>query len=203
MVSARVAALLCVVAVAALAGCSSLVGGESGSDGEDVSSVTPAPVPTATTPTAEDVRGDQARVVVSPTAQRRYLSLRPTCDRPPGVVVHIQVMALASNHLDPDEGINTTYRFTNASDPTDAAPPQPFVADMNYNYAPLLDPDRVEYGPLRRDGDTATRNVTVYQGGVAVTFRWVLERQTDGPRADCWLTTGIPIQGSRIPADAD
>lgn len=104
------AALL--VGLALLAGRGVLFGTDAAS--KSTETVTPAPVsePTPTaTPTPEDSGMDDSSrrgTNQSAAVQERYRSLRPTCDRPPGLVIHIQVAALQNNDRATNAGINTT-----------------------------------------------------------------------------------------------
>ncbi|MFB6297698.1 MAG: DUF4864 domain-containing protein [Salinirussus sp.] len=160
---------------------------------------TPSPAPAAgqatkTTALATGTETPGAAADRSSDSQPRYLSLRPTCERPPGSVIHIQVMALANNDVDPDEGINTTYRFVSGGDSGPAVPPRQFVRNIKFYYEPLLAADRVSYGSLHRSGTTAFRNVTVSTNIADTTYNWTVERRAEGQRAGCWQTAGIVLQ---------
>jgi len=200
MARERVVRLGVVCAVALLAGCGALFGGGP-SPAEPT--VTPAPVPTDETPEGVAASGgppDAEREywgnVTTPNAsavtQPRVLDLRPNCRRPPGLVVHVQVLALRNNDPATNEGINTTWRFAAPSNRAVAGSYENFVETIQRGFRPLLNATAVRYGPLDREGDTATQPVTVFDvNGTATAYTWYLERQ-DGARYDgCWMTTGV------------
>ncbi|MBV0902595.1 DUF4864 domain-containing protein [Haloarcula salina] len=189
-----------VCAVALLAGCGALFGG--GQTAAETT-VTPAAVPTDETPDGageaaglqgaeREYWGNVTAANASAVTQPRVLDLRPTCRRPPGLVVHVQVLALRNNDPATNEGINTTWRFAAPSNRAVAGSYDNFVGTIRRGFRPLLNATAVRYGPLDRDGDTATQPVTVYDAnGTATAYTWYLERQ-DGARYDgCWMTTGV------------
>ncbi|WP_336336516.1 DUF4864 domain-containing protein [Haloarcula brevis] len=189
---------VCVVAL--LAGCGALFGG--GPSSADPT-VTPAAVPTDETPAggAEAAapqggeRGYWGNVTAANTSavtQPRVLGLRPNCERPPGLVVHIQVLALQNNDPATNEGINTTWHFAAPSNRAVAGSYADFVETIRRGFRPLLNATAVRYGPLDRREDTASQPVTVVDAtGTATAYTWYLERQT-GPRYEgCWMTTGV------------
>jgi hypothetical protein len=170
--------------------------------------LTPVSVPTDS-PTAES--GESTVEPPRPTStstsmstpnatvtEPRYLSLRPTCERPPGLVVAIQVGALMNNPPATDEGINTTWQFAAPENRRVIGSFGRFVDVIERGYGPLLDAETVTYGPLTRENGTASRRVTVESGNRTTTYRWALQRQAAGPREGCWLTVGVrEIEGER------
>jgi hypothetical protein len=207
------------VAVAGLvlaAGCGQLLGG-GGSGEAAIETVTPAPVPESTaTPTETPTRADATEtetpggngaLVGAPAEQNywtglwalesddvtqpRYLSLRPTCERPPGLVIHIQVAALGNNDPSTDEGINTTWQFAAPSNRRVTGPYPNFVSLITERYDPLLNASAVTYGPLERDGDVATQRVSVTVDNETTAYTWRVERQTGEPYVGCWMTTSV------------
>lgn len=189
---------VCVVAL--LAGCGALFGGGP-SPAEPA--VTPAPVPTDETPdgTAEaaavpdaerEYWGNVTAANASAVTQPRVLELRPNCRRPPGLVVHVQVLALRNNDPATNEGINTTWRFAAPSNRAVAGSYGNFVETIRRGFRPLLNATAVRYGPLDREGDTATQSVTVFDAnGTATAYTWYLERQRGARYEGCWMTTGV------------
>jgi len=190
---------VCLLALVALAGCATLFGGES------TETLTPAPVPedrtatpgtvtaaartTATDATTADATTLEPAAAVT---QPRYLQLRPTCERPPGLVVHIQVSALRNNDPVTDEGINTTWQFAAPSNREVTGPYSNFVELMKENFRPLLDAETVSYGPLFRGNATASRDVTVATAdGSRHSYRWIVERQSGGRYDGCWMTVSV------------
>ncbi len=124
--------------------------------------------------------------------QPRVLELRPNCERPPGLVVHIQVLALQNNDPATNEGINTTWQFASPSNRGLTGPYSNFVRTIRSGFEPLLNATGVRYGPLDRDGDTASQPVTVVDGnGTTTSYQWTVEKQSDAPYEGCWMTAGV------------
>ncbi|EMA15082.1 DUF4864 domain-containing protein [Haloarcula marismortui] len=187
--------VVCVVAL--LAGCGALFGG---GPSPAESAVTPAPVPTdgaaetTAVPDADQEYWGNASVDTNRSAvtQPRVLELRPNCERPPGLVVHIQVLALQNNDPATNEGINTTWQFASPSNRDLTGPYANFVRTIQSGFEPLLNATGVRYGPLDRDGDTASQPVTVVnRTGATTSYRWTVEKQTEAPYEGCWMTAGV------------
>jgi hypothetical protein len=183
--------IVSVLALVVLAGCAGLFGGDT--PGE---TLTPAPVPEnqTSTPTASPTA---VATTVDPgtsesVTQPRYLALRPNCERPPGLVVHIQVSALRNNDPTTNEGINTTWEFASPSNRAVTGPYANFVDLIKENFQPLLNAETVRYGRLFRSNDTAYRNVVVIgPDGSTDSYRWAVERQSGGQYDGCWMTTSV------------
>lgn len=197
------------VALVCLAGCGSLFDGGAGST---TAGVTPAPVPDVETSTAREpavdangralAGGRNAETGPNGTtittertlAQPRYLSLRPNCKRPPGLVVHIQVNALRNNDPATDEGINTTWQFAAPSNREAIGSYADFVEIVTDQYRPLLNASTVTYEALERRGGRASQRVVVSDGNGTAAYTWYLELQTiqtTEPYGGCWMTTGV------------
>lgn len=176
------------VAVAAaclLAGCGGFVPGGGATDAR--TTVTPAPTPTPEpTPTPTPTLTPSGAV-----QEPRYLGLRPTCERPPGLVIAVQVGALRNNDPATNEGINTTWRFASPENRDATGPLSNFVEVIRQGYRPLLEADRVAYGPLERTDRTASRTVTVTANGTSTSYRWTLRLQTAGEFEGCWMTSAV------------
>jgi len=190
--SCRPRVALLALAVVLLAGC-----GAGPSFSATETPLTPVAVPTDS-PTAASGEGTVA--TPTPTSaptpnatvtEPRYLSLRPTCERPPGLVVAIQVGALMNNPPATDGGINTTWQFAAPDNRRAVGSFSKFVDVIEGGYEPLLDAETVTYGPLTRENGTASRRVTVESENRTTAYRWALQRQTAGPREGCWLTVGV------------
>ncbi|KAA9399719.1 DUF4864 domain-containing protein [Haloarcula sp. CBA1130] len=193
MTRSRAVRLGVVCAVAFLAGCGALFGG--GQSPADPT-ITPATVPTdeseATGTTGEYWGNVSVDANGSVVTQPRVLELRPNCERPPGLVVHIQVLALQNNDPATNAGINTTWQFASPSNRDLTGPYSNFVRTIESGFEPLLNATGVRYGPLDRDGDTATQPVTVVDAnGTTTSYRWTVEKQTAGPYEGCWMTAGV------------
>ncbi|MBX0323218.1 DUF4864 domain-containing protein [Halomicroarcula sp. F13] len=204
--------LVACVALVALAGCGTFFGSGGGqSEGGDP--LTPAPRPEVSTasptpePNGRSLAGDPDRReywggITAPdnrtgAAQPRYLSLRPTCQRPPGLVVHIQVNALRNNDPATNEGINTTWQFAAPTNRRAVGSYETFVDVVTTQFRPLLNASTVTYEPLERDGARAHQRVTVFTGETSATYRWHLELQTvqtTEPYGGCWMTTGVTTE---------
>ncbi|WP_424001089.1 DUF4864 domain-containing protein [Haloarcula salina] len=198
--SPRAAPLVALAALVLLAGCGALFGG-----GQTAAepTVTPASVPTDETPDGaakgaalqggeREYWGNVTAANASTVTQPRVLDLRPNCRRPPGLVVSIQVLALRNNEPTTNEGINTTWHFAAPSNRAVAGSYDNFVETIRRGFRPLLNATAVRYGPLDREGDTATQPVTVFDAtGTATAYTWYLERQTGTRYEGCWMTTGV------------
>lgn len=184
------------VGLALLAGCGSLFDGDGSS--QSTTTVTPVPVAEVTeaatsTPEDDDVNGgSRTDTNRSAAVQHRYSSLRPTCERPPGLVIHIQVGALGNNDPETDAGINTTWRFAAPSNRQQTGPNANFAEMIKTFYRPLLDSESVEYGPMQKSENTGRRLVTVTNAtGASTTYDWRVEKQTVGEYEGCWMTTAV------------
>jgi hypothetical protein len=114
----------------------------------------------------------------------------------PGAVVDEQLSALARND-DPfaDAGVKTAYNFASPANRRATGPVDRFVAMVHgHPYSPMVDHEEAVTGPVERDGDSATRRVTLTgPGGRTVTYEFGLSRAQSGPFADCWLTDRVRV----------
>jgi len=182
-------AVVCLAILIALAGCGQLL--NPGTQSEET--VTPAPVPDqpAVTDTgATTATADAVRETPSNTSER-YRSIRPTCTRPPSLVIHVQVSALANNDPATNEGINTTWQFASPSNKEFFGTYENFVETITAAYQPLLDAETISYGPLERENETVERTVTVASDNTTASYRWQLERVSEGEYDGCWMTVGV------------
>ena len=169
-----------VAAACLLAGCGSLLGGSAPG-----TTVTPAPTPTTEpTPVPTVTTSGEVR-------EPRYLGLEPTCERPPGLVIAIQVGALRNNDPATDEGIAAAWRFASPRNRAALGSVEGFAETLESGYRPLLDAERVAYGPIQRDGGRATQTVTVTVDGERSRYRWTLRRQSGGRYDGCWMTASV------------
>jgi hypothetical protein len=197
MIGGRSLGIVALAALVALAGCGAFFSG--GDAPESEATVTPAEVPTDDTQAVEATGAEReywGNVSVdanrSAVTQPRVLDLRPNCERPPGLVIHIQVLALQNNDPTTNEGINTTWRFASPSNRDLTGPYSNFVRTITDGFEPLLNATGVRYGPLERDGDTASQPVTVVDAnGTTTSYRWTVEKQTEAPYEGCWMTAGV------------
>jgi len=189
--SSRLALCLVLTFAVALSGCSALFGTEG--IGEDRETVTAVSVPPPTESGSEPASSGAAAQVQNATGveQPRYLSLSPTCKRPPGLVIHIQVEALRNNNPSTDEGIATVWRFAAPSNKAATGPYKAFVELIRARYQPLLVAESISYGPITREGDQVRRNVTTTTDNSTTSYEWSLTRQSEPPYEGCWMATGV------------
>lgn len=195
----RQSVLCCLLAVALLAGCSSLFGGDDSREtltqvplDNDTPAIASTTTPTGATPTATTPTQTQESVPAIAAGESRYRSLRPTCDRPPELVVAIQVNALRYNDPQVNEGINTTFQFASPENRAASGPLDNFVTLITTQYEPLLNAETVTYGPLSRQNGTASQRITVETSdGLRQSYTWRLERQSGGEYDGCWLTSSV------------
>ncbi len=186
------------LALVVLGGCAGILGGAD----EPQETVTPAPVPETTGNAGAD-RSETARQADGDAGNggADYASLEPTCTRPPGLVVSIQVAALSNNDPETDGGIRTAWRFAAPSNREVTGPYANFRRLINTSYRPLLEAETVTYGPVDRTGMSAERTVTVTTAtGNSTTYRWRLDRQSGGQYDGCWMTAGVREVDSPVPS---
>ena len=182
----KVVAPVCVAVLLLLSGCAWSIWGRSPSD-----ELTPVAVPeNSSSNNSESLSYDTTYTAGSESS--RIFGLRPTCDRPPELVVHIQVLALSQNQPNNNQGINTTWQFAAPSNRELTGPYPNFVRIIRSQYQPLLDAEKIEYGPTDRSNSRATIPVTVADSnGTSRTYRWVVTKQTEAPYDGCWMTTSV------------
>lgn len=183
---------LALLALVALAGCTGFLGGDTGQETRaETETLTPAPVPEATpesTPTATAAR---AGSTIGGQTVGNYSSLEPTCTRPPGLVVHIQVLALATNDPETNNGIKTTWQFATPSNKQYTGPYSSFERLIKQSYRPLLEAESVTYEPLSMTTTPVQQRVTVTTANGTTSYLWQLEKQSSGRHAGCWMTSGV------------
>ena len=206
MVRDNVWVALAVVALSVgLGGCQAVFG-----PGEPprTETVTPAPVPAAATPTpvnATETPPPNGRALggvwpgqwsefdpgLSPTA---YRDVEPTCERPPALVVRLQVGAILTDNGS-HRGIETTWRFLAPDSRRGYSSVDNYVETFRTRYRPLLDAESIARRPLQRNGSVAVQPLRAHSNGSTTTYRWRVERRRTPPMQGCWLTTGI-LEGS-------
>ena len=184
--------VLAVAVTLLLAGCGGLLGGGATDNSQpETGTVTPAPVPVADD-SAVDIEETE-----TPPGQRnlteRYAALAPTCERPPGLVIHIQATALASDEIPRETALRVAWRFTAPMNKRFVVYEE-FARNVETRYGPLLDADRIAYSPPERTGNAVTREVTVTADNRTTTYDWVVGRQ-GGELDGCWMTESIAEQG--------
>lgn len=181
--------LVALAALIIIAGCAGLLGAD---DRRVTETVTPAPVPEATADAVSTATTTQAPASAGNNTAVGYASLEPTCARPPGLVIHIQVDALASNNPETNDGIGTVWRFAAPSNKQYTGPYSNFERLIRARYSALLAAETISYDPLERDDRSARRRVTVTTpNGTSSTYSWQVEKQSTGQFKGCWMTTAV------------
>ena len=150
---------------------------------------------------AERVDGGDAELADG-TVAARSTSLEPTCDRPPLLVVQIQMNALRQNDPTTNDGIRTTRRFASPGNRRTVGSFARFVdLFQTPTYAPMLSYDSAEYVPERVDGDVAEIRVVTRENSTVTgtyTFRLRQIGAEDGSITSgsagydgCWMTDGV------------
>jgi len=150
---------------------------------------------------AESVDGRGAELSGSAIAARST-TLEPTCDRPPLLVVQIQMNALRQNDPTTNDGIRTTRRFASPGNRRTVGSFARFVdLFQTPTYAPMLSYDSAEYVPERVDGDVAEIRVVTRENSTVTgtyTFRLRQIGAEDGSITSgsagydgCWMTDGV------------
>lgn len=165
--------------------------------------LTPAPVPEPTSsPTGEqtETAANGPGATADSNASAGYAELAPTCERPPSLVVYIQVAALASNDPETNDGIRTTWRFAAPSNKQVTGPYSNFERLINASYRPLLTAEAIAFDAIDRTNTTATQTVAVTsETGNTTTYRWRLGKQSGGQYDGCWMTTSVRETQSSVP----
>jgi len=155
---------------------------------------------TAVDPETEAGTGVVVREAISTVAvapdrdgERRYVGLHPTCNRPPGLVVKIQLGALRQNDETLNKGIRTVWRFASPETQRATGPYPQFVKLLNGSrYRPMFEYTRAAYEPLEVENGTARQRVSLTTpNGSTATYEFRLSKQSDGEYDDCWMTDGV------------
>ncbi len=127
----------------------------------------------------------------------RLGGFEPAPDLSPLDVVQIQIDAFAANDGD-DRGIDIAFRFASPANRSVTGPADRFGEMMRGpGYAAMLNPVRVTYGNVRIAGNTAQVPVRITTvDGRDIIYLFVLERQTDEPYVECWMTDGVQVLGT-------
>jgi hypothetical protein len=181
---------LTLLVLVALAGCTGFLGSDAEREpGVETETLTPAPVEATPdpTPTVTTRAGsDTERETIG-----NYSSLEPTCTRPPELVVHIQIVALATNDPETNDGIKTAWRFAAPSNKQYTGPYSSFERLIERSYQPLLEAETVRYEPLEFTNTPVQQRVTVTTANGTTPYRWQLKKQSSGEYEGCWMTAGV------------
>jgi len=149
-------------------------------------------------PTTESENVDRDTISSVTTApdrdgQRRYVGLVPTCNRPPGLVVTIQLGALQQNDETLNNGIRTVWQFASPENRRRIGRYSEFVRIVNSSrYRVMFEYARAEYAPIRVENGTARQRVTLTTpNGSTATYEFHLSKQSGGEHDGCWMTDGV------------
>ena len=142
-----------------------------------------------------------ASVAPPPTAQAKG----PSPQLEPEEVVRVVTEAMGRNDTPTtDAGIATAFAFASPGNKQVTGPLARFIPMVKSPaYRPLLNYAKIEYGPVRVDGDYAEQLVTVTDAaGDPAAFLFTLSCQAEGDYEDCWMTDGVSRVGLEpIPPD--
>jgi hypothetical protein len=123
----------------------------------------------------------------------------------PEEVVRVVTEAMGRNDTPTaDAGIATAFAFASPGNKQATGPLARFIPMVKSPaYRPLLNYAKIEYGPVRVEGDYAEQLVTVTDAaGDLAAFLFTLSCQADGDYEDCWMTDGVSRVGLEpIPPD--
>jgi hypothetical protein len=113
----------------------------------------------------------------------------------------VRVVTEAMGHNDTPEanaGIATAFAFASPGNRQVTGPLERFIPMVKSElYLPLIDYVKIDYAPIRVEGDSAQELVTVIdEDGQPAAFLWILSRQTEGEYKDCWMTDGVTRLGA-------
>lgn len=167
-------------------------GGSSGAaapaNATETASPTGTPEPTTATPT-ETTTPSPWVATPSGSSGERYFSMRPTCERPPDDVVHLQVRALGYNQ---SEGVRVAYRFASPANKRFMGPFSAFRGIFRTDtYRPMLGYETATFERPSVDGDVARQNVTLRAGDATATYEFTLSKQEGSQYHGCWMTDTV------------
>ena len=118
----------------------------------------------------------------------------PNSERGPAEVVGIVAEALQNNNSPiPNAGVFTAYQFASPANRAATGPYGRFLQIVRGQESrPLIGRHPLDRGELVIRGYRAEQDVRVHpDGGPAITFRFLLSRQTAGSCAACWMVDGV------------
>ena len=145
-------------------------------------------------PMRRDEMQRQGKTVSSKTALNERNNLnKPNKNLTPAQVVKIQMEALQHNDAPHrDAGIETTFAFASPENKQATGPLEHFITIVKAPaYLPMLNCKSITYDAITVDGDEAKQRVHIVAAdGTAITYMFMLSRQTDGPYTGCWMNDG-------------
>lgn len=144
-----------------------------------------------------DDRSTPPPPVVPPPAPTAAMAPSPSLK--PEQVVRIVTEALGHNDSPTtDAGIAQAFAFASPGNRQIVGPLARFVIVVkDPMYRALIDYVKIDYAPIRVQGDTAQQLVSVVdEDGEPAAFLWILARQAEGEFKDCWMTDGVTRLGA-------
>jgi hypothetical protein len=158
----------------------------------------PATTDAADLPTTDSENVDRDTLSSVTTApdrdgQRRYVGLAPTCNRPPGLVITIQLGALQQNDETLNNGIRTVWQFASPENQRRIGRYSEFERIVNSSrYQVMFEYARAEYAPIQIENGSARQRVTLTTpNGSTATYEFHLSKQSGGEHDGCWMTDGV------------
>jgi hypothetical protein len=180
-------------------------GGESterasgGVDAENTETAADAPTPNVTatatvTPTPTDEQTTTAASAPGTDGRRSYLSLSPTCDRPPGLVVAVQLGIFREAGEDPRRAAESAWPYLSRLAQQFVGTPRDYARILASDvYSPLLGHEQVTYGPIERSDRTVVQPVTVVANGTEASYEFVVSKTggDDTGAPACWRISNV------------
>ena len=131
-----------------------------------------------------------------PTEDQRARLPGPSEEMGPADVVKIQLGAMEANDEPfPNAGIATAFKFASPSNREQTGPLKRFILMIKGPaYRPMVEFDRVEYGPLEKQGETRARQmVALYRDGEPepAVYGFILGKQQEEPVTGFWMTESV------------
>jgi len=151
------------------------------------------PTPTATEAPATTAAGTPtATTTVDEPAS--YLSLRPTCDRPPRLVVAVQLGIFREAGENPGQAARAAWPYLSPLAQQFLGTARDYGRILGSDvYAPLLGHEEVTYGPSTRTNRTLVQPVTVVANGSEASYEFVVSKIGGGDTntPTCWRVSNV------------
>jgi len=153
---------------------------------------TPAATTAAETPTTTATATPTATATVDESAS--YLSLKPTCDRPPRLVVAVQLGIFREAGENPRRAARAAWPFLSPLAQQFLGTARDYGRILESDvYAPLLGHEEVTYGPSTRTNRTVVQPVTVVANGSEASYEFVVSKTggDDTGAPTCWRVANV------------
>ena len=138
-----------------------------------------------------------ALALLMPAAQAEVEDRKPAPELGPEDVVKIQLAALRDNDAY-DAGIEVCFRFASPGNKVNTGPVERFGRMIKQGpYALMLSYLDAKYAPIEIVDDRARQRVTLIGATEAVTYVFLLSRQTEaaeGACKGCWMTDAVVVE---------